>query len=203
MDRSVVVSRPNAPAELVLLFHGVGASAASLVPLAQVIARERPDAMVVSVDAAHPSSFGSGREWFSVAGITEANRPARIAEAMPDFLRTVRHWQDAAGVEPGQTTLVGFSQGAIMALESTQAEVVAHRIVALSGRFAQPPRHAPAGVAFRFIHGADDPVIDANFSVQAAATLRSLGADATAQIVPALGHGIDGRVARLLLESLA
>lgn len=202
MDASVVVARPQAPGRLVLLFHGVGASAAGLLPLAQLVAAQLPDAMVVSVDAAHPSSFGAGREWFSVAGVTESNRPARIAAALPGFERAVRKWQGEAGLGPRQTTLVGFSQGAIMSLEATQSLDLAQRVVAISGRFADTPKRAPAGVVFRFVHGANDPVIDAGFSVRAAATLRSLGADAQADIVPGLAHGIDERAARLVLQAL-
>lgn len=202
-NASVIVSRPANPASLELLFHGVGSSATNLVPLARLVAAHRPEAMVVSVSAAHPSHFGAGREWFSVAGITEENRPGRIAQAMPAFETAVAHWQAHAGVGPAQTTLVGFSQGAIMSLEATQATALAGRVIALSGRFAQAPRRAPAGVVFRFIHGALDKVIDSRFSIDAAERLHALGADATAQIVPGLAHGIDERVARGVLEALA
>lgn len=201
---SIVVARSAAPQQLVLLFHGVGSSAASLVPLGRRIARERPQALVVSVDAARPSSLGSGgREWFSVAGVTEANRPERIAGAMPAFDGAVRHWQAEAGRDASATTLVGFSQGAIMSLESTQGAVLAQRVIAIAGRFAEPPRRAPADVSFRFVHGLDDPVIEARFSVQAAESLRALGGDASAQLVPGLGHGIDDRATTLVLQALA
>jgi phospholipase/carboxylesterase len=202
MSSSVVVARPPAPRGLILFFHGVGASAEGLVLLAQQVARHAPDAMVVSVDAPHASSFGAGRQWFSVAGITEENRAGRIAAAMPEFESVVRSWQGEAGLGPQQTTLVGFSQGAIMALESTQGTLLAARVIAMSGRFAQPPRRAPAGVVFRFIHGDSDPVIAASFSAQAAEALRARGADARARIIPGLGHGIDARAAAALLEYL-
>lgn len=202
-DGSIVIASPANPQELVLLFHGVGASAAGLVPLGQLIAREHTRAMVVSVDAAHPSSFGSGRQWFSVAGVTEQDRPARVAAAMPAFEREVRRWQQQAGVGPLATSLVGFSQGAIMSLESTQGADLAHRVVSVSGRFAQAPRRAASTVAYRFVHGDSDPVIDARFSVEAAEALRRLGADATVQLVPGLGHGIDARAARAIIEALS
>jgi len=202
-DSSVIVAQPADPAALVLLFHGVGSSAASLVPLARLIARQQPHAMVVSVSGPHPSSFGAGWEWFSVAGITEENRPSRIAGAMPSFERAVAKWQAEAGVGTSQTTLIGFSQGAIMSLEATQVTDLAARVIGLAGRFGQPPRRAPAGMVFRFIHGEIDPVIDPRFSVEAAKRLRALGADAKAQIVPGLAHGIDERAATLVLEALA
>lgn len=201
-DGSIVVARPQAPRALVLLFHGVGSSPANLAPLAQLIARQQPHAMVVSVEGAHPASSGAGREWFPVAGVTEANRPERVAAALPSFQSAVRKWQAEAGVGAAATTLVGFSQGAIMSLEATQAADLARRVIGISGRFAQPPRQAPAGVTFRFVHGESDPVIPARFSAEAADRLRSLGADASAQLVPGLAHGIDDRAARAVLQAL-
>ena len=34
-----------------------------------------------------PADLGGGWQWFSVRGVTEDSRPARIAEAMPSFVR--------------------------------------------------------------------------------------------------------------------
>ena len=112
-EGSIVISHPQQPTQLVLLFHGVGSSADNLVPLGRAIAQARPEAFVVSVNGPHPSTRGSGREWFSVVGITEQSRPERVAKAMPLFLDAVGHWQKASGIGPSGTALVGFSQGAI------------------------------------------------------------------------------------------
>ncbi len=49
-----------------------------------------PPAWVVSVRSPDPCDQGSGWQWFSVRGVTENSRPARIAEAMPVFVRSVR-----------------------------------------------------------------------------------------------------------------
>lgn len=204
-DSSVIVAQPPAPARLILLFHGVGASAANLVPLGDVVAAHCPDAMVVSVDAPSPSTLGSGREWFSVVGVTEQDRPARIARALPLFHEAIAHWQGVSGVGPGSTTLIGFSQGAIMALESTQDDhaASASRVIALAGRFAVPPRRAASGVRFHFIHGSADGVIAVQFGSDGARGLQQLGGSATFDLVPGLGHGIDARAAGLVLGHLA
>jgi phospholipase/carboxylesterase len=200
---SVVVARPSNASQLILLFHGVGSSAANLVPLGRHIADALPNAMVVSVDGAHPSSMGGGREWFSVAGVTETNRPARVAQALPAYLAQVEQWQTDAGLGPSQTSLVGFSQGAIMSLEATQLSPLAQCVVAVAGRFAEPPRMAPVGVKYRFVHGEVDGVIASRFSLDAVEQLRELGADAQAHLVPGLGHGINAEAAQRVLEALA
>lgn len=204
-DASIVIARPQSASRLVLLFHGVGSSAANLVPLGEAIARAQPDAVVVSVDGPHASTLGSGREWFSVVGITEQNRPQRIAEVMPLFLQTIEQWQRESGIGPDRTVLVGFSQGAILALESTQVETTAAsagRVIALAGRLAVPARRAPQGVVVHLIHGEDDRVVPAGASAQAAQELSALGAQVTLDLLPGVGHGIDGRAVGLLLGSL-
>ena len=127
-------SPPQRPRELVLLFHGVGSDAESLRPLGDALRGTLNHAWIVSVRSPEASELG-GWQWFSVQGITEANRPVRVAAAMPRFVETVRHWQREAGVDAAATTLIGFSQGAIMALESTQqGQPLARRVIAIAGR---------------------------------------------------------------------
>lgn len=198
----LVLHRPTAPArQLVLLFHGVGASPEGFAGLAPALARD--DRWVVAVRSPFASDFGAGWQWFSVQGVTETNRSERIAAVLPRFADTVRRWQAHTGLTAQQTVLAGFSQGAIMSLASTQTgDPLAARVVALSGRFALPPQQAPAGVVWRFIHGAQDPVIPAAFSTDAAAQLQALGADALAHVLPGLGHGIDPRALDLLAGAL-
>lgn len=206
-EGSVRVAWPQDSDELVLLFHGVGSSAQDLAPVGQVLAQARPRATVVSVEAPHRSQTGRGKEWFSVVGITEDQRPQRIAQAMPLFLDAVRHWQGRSGIGPQRTVLLGFSQGAIMSLESTQAalqsEEAAHTVIALAGRFAQPVRRAAPEVRVHLIHGDSDGVVMPRWSIEAESQLRALGGQVSLHLVPGLGHGIDARALRHVTELLA
>jgi phospholipase/carboxylesterase len=206
MPDALVVHRPDGgtPKQLVLLFHGVGSDPRSLVPLGRRLAREFPQAAITSVPGPVVSDLGQGLQWFSVRGVTEENRPARVAEAMPRFVEAVQQQQAAAGVGPEQTILVGFSQGAIMALDSARlGHRLAARIVALAGRFSEPPAAVPAGIAFHLLHGADDPVIPARQCEQAAQVLAALGAQVTADVLPATGHAIPPAMEELLARRLA
>ena len=111
---------------------------------------------------------------------------------MPRFAQTVREWQQASGVDTARTTLIGFSQGAIMALESTQTDrPPAGRVIALSGR---PPRVAPMVTRVHLIHGDADRVMPVHLAEDALAQLQALGGQATLDRFPGLGHGIDSRV---------
>ena len=204
MDNAIMVQMPEHQAQqLVLLFHGVGSTPEGMVPIGRSLAEAFPQAAVVSVRSPEPSDFGQGFQWFSVAGITEDNRAERIAHAMPQFVQTVRAWQAHTGVADQGTLLVGFSQGAIMALESTQSGApLAGRVVSLSGRFGQDPDVVPATTVLHFFHGKTDAVIHYGFTVRAAERLVRLGADVTADVLPHLGHEVNDAVVEKLLERL-
>lgn len=200
-ETSIILQQPASADELVLLFHGMGATAQSMAPLGSLLAQYSPRSVVVSVQAPHRSHLGQGAEWFSMAGITESNRPARIAHAMPLFLDTVRYWQRAFAVGSHETTLVGFSQGAIVSLHAMLQSIEdggAGRVFAVAGRFATEPEYAPDDVRFHLIHGEQDTVIPAQYSIQAARSLNSLGASVSIDLLSGLGHGVDGRMAHLI-----
>lgn len=199
MQTDLILQRPQASdnAELLLLFHGVGSSAEDLAPLGQALASQQPSAWVISIRSPDRSDLSQGWQWFSVQGVNEANRLGRVASAMPAFVERIRAWQSATGVAPLNTTLVGFSQGAIMALESTQLSCVsrnAARVVAIAGRFAQPPRINPENVAVHLLHGEQDQVMPIRLAMEAERELLSLGASPTLDRFAGLGHGIDARV---------
>ena len=204
MSDSIIVAKPDGQAQqLMLLLHGVGSTASDLVPLGRVLAEEFPAAFIVSIAAPEPSHVPGGRQWFSVMGIDDDNRPERIAAAMPAFVDTVRHWQQQAGVGTDAVALVGFSQGGIMALESTRDRpAIAGRVVSIAGRFAKLPETPNPATTLHMFHGKADPVIPYGFTVEAAQHLVTIGADVTADVIPHVGHQIDPDIAALLIERL-
>jgi phospholipase/carboxylesterase len=201
---SIVVQRaPARPQQLILLFHGVGATPDALLPLGRRVASEFAQATVVSVAAPQASDISSGRQWFSVQGVTEANRAERVAAIMPAFLAEVRAWQQAEDVTATATALVGFSQGAIMALEATRASPTpAGRVVAIAGRFATLPAHAATHTTLHLIHGKSDPVIPYRHTIEAAEHLIGLGGDVTADVLPFVGHEVNADIVDVMLERL-
>ena len=194
------------PDLLFLLFHGVGANAEHMAVLAQRLAQEYPQAAVLCIDA--PDAFdaapaGDGRQWFSIQGIDDANRPARVAAALPRFVATVRALQLRFAMDWPRTALFGFSQGAIMALEAAQAESeLAGRVLAFSGRYAALPDHAPRDTCVHLLHGMDDRVMPYAASVEAARQLVALGADVTADVLPDIGHELDPRLIERAIDQL-
>ena len=196
-----VVQRPDNPAQLLLLFHGVGDNPVAMGQIGSWFAPLFPDAVIVSVGGAE--SVGAGRQWFSVEGICEENRQQRVDVIMPTFIETVRYWQQQTGVRPQATALIGFSQGAIMALESIKASAgLASRVIAFNGRYATLPTSASTSTTIHLIHGGEDRVIDLSWAVAAQEALLALGGDVTLDIVEDLPHAIDDRSMQFALDRL-
>jgi phospholipase/carboxylesterase len=119
---------------------------------------------------------------------------------MPAFQALIEQLQKISGVAAENTILIGFSQGSIMALESTQhAPRLAGQVIAFSGRFASAPAIAPTGTAIHLIHGDADQVISIEHSRNAARQLQSLGANVSFDVEPGMSHGIDARMISLAL----
>lgn len=198
-----VVQSPSAPAQqLLLLFHGVGDNPVAMGQIGSWFAPLFPQALIVSIGGIEPCG-PTGRQWFSVQGVTEENRQQRVDAAMPAFIDTVRYWQKESGVSPLATALIGFSQGSIMSLESTKASPdLASRIIAFNGRFATLPTKASTNTTVHLIHGGDDRVIDLAYAVKAQETLLEVGGDVTLDIVDDLGHAIDDRSMQFALDHL-
>ncbi|MGB9093783.1 MAG: esterase, partial [Gallionella sp.] len=89
------------------------------------------------------------------------------------------------------TALIGFSQGAIMALEFSIAhEGGVGRVLSFSGRFATLPEKAPELTTLHLLHGENDSVIPVAHAYAAYARLTELQGDATLDIASSVGHEI-------------
>ncbi len=204
MSDSLVIQKPAVASRLVLLYHGVGSRPESMMTLGRWLADNLDRAMVVAVAAPFRFDIGEGLQWFSIKGVTEANRLERIEAVIPLFVESVRSWQKEANVEAGDTAIIGFSQGAIMSLSSTQlvAEPLATQVVSLSGRFAIEPQYKPQGTSIHFLHGKADPVIPVTHAEQGYSWLDALGASTTLDTFNGLAHNINHEESVRLLEIL-
>lgn len=185
---------------LVVFLHGVGASGRDLAPLAQDWRNVLPDTAMSFPDGPAPFDLGpTGRQWFSVNGVTTANRPQRVAEAAVAFDRVLNEEIAWAGILPESLVLVGFSQGSIMALDAVATgRWRPMAVVGYAGRLTRRP--APSGVApdtpVLLVHGAADPVIAVEELDAAAQALREAGIAVDTFVEPGVGHTITGIGAR-------
>jgi phospholipase/carboxylesterase len=184
------------------MFHSAGAEPQSLAPLGELLGSRFRKTWVVSVAAQPKGSAPGGREWFARQGLTEENQGLRVTGALPGFVAAVRRWQATTCIVAAQTYLLGFSQGAIMVLESTQtSQQLCAGAVCVAGRLVRPPRIKPR-CSIKLIHGDADSVIPHQLALEAKASLASLGSEVAVDLVPFLRHQIDARVADRIVQQL-
>jgi phospholipase/carboxylesterase len=181
---------------LVVLCHGVGADGHDLIDLGPSWAGAVPDAAFAAPDAPFPYDMAPfGRQWFSLAIRTPALAEQGVRIAAPLLDAFIDAELARRGLPPGAYALMGFSQGAMMALfVGLRRKTAPRAILAFSGALVAPGSLA-AEIANRapvlLVHGADDDVVPAALSHAAEAALAAAGVPVEAHYRPGLGHGID------------
>lgn len=189
--RTVAPTGPRT--HLVVVLHGVGADADDLLPVARALSSALPGAEWLSPDGFQPfAGGGSGRQWFSLQGITEQNRAARVKVAAEDVARWIDAELQQRKLGWNQLVLVGFSQGSMLS-----HWLAVHRnpaaVIAFSGRFADDDATAKTTTPVLIVHGSADGVIPVASAGEARAALEARGARVTVSIHPGLAHGIDNQ----------
>lgn len=109
----------------------------------------------------------------------------------------------ASGLVRGRPILVGYSQGAVVALEvSLRSPEVVGEVVAIGGYL--PPSHVPQELvehaATHVLFGAQDRVMSSKVSRRQVEHLRSLGFLIDADPFPGQGHGLSPKMRRAAVQ---
>jgi phospholipase/carboxylesterase len=179
---------------LVILLHGVGSNGHDMLSLANLWQNDLPMDSFEAPDAPNSFDHGAGFQWFSVNGVTTENRASRIVSARKSFNTLIDNLVAKHQLRDRleRVVLVGFSQGAIMALDAmATGRWPVGAVVSLSGRLASPEPLTPAAkTPVLLLHGADDAVIAATETTHAAKILKTYGVSTESHIYPGLGHSI-------------
>lgn len=192
------------PDSIVVLIHGYGANGEDLLSLGKSWSALLPNTLFVAPDGPTKSEVNiSGNQWFSLEDwdpdqqLTKDNisrMMGEIQELTPSFNQYLDELLQTHGLPPEKLALVGFSQGAMLALHIGLHRPLCAGVLAYSGAFLEDLKEAKvAHPPVLLIHGADDQVLFPVFSQIAKGRLESLGTSVTLSILPDLDHSIDGR----------
>ena len=189
----------RARAALVLI-HGRGATAESMLPLTEAIGR--PGFAYLVPQAA-------GNRWYPHSFLRPiADNEPHLSSALA-LVSEVLSRIETAGVPLDRTVLLGFSQGACLALEFAARNARRYGgLVGLSGGLIGPdgtPRDYPGSLAGTPVFlGCSD--VDAHIPKErvllSAEVLRRLGGDVTARLYPGMGHTINADEIAFVAEML-
>lgn len=183
----------GSPQQVVILLHGFGASGSDLVPLAAAWRDRLPNAMFILPDAPEPlPGYPMGRQWFPLTDLSLAEITSGLAVVAPTVRSFVDRTLTDLALAPADIALVGFSQGAMIALEvglSHASRIAA--IVAYSGLLARAPRNrAGAYPPVLLGHGAKDTLVPPAALGHAESALAAAGVSVETMLEAELGHGI-------------
>jgi len=215
MNKAVEISGPshapasgNAPQQLVVLCHGVGADGQDLIGLAPYFAKVLPDAMFIAPNAPEAYDMAPiGHQWFSLDEATAETRLAGTQSAAPMLNAFIDQNLKSLGLDDSRLALVGFSQGTMMALhvalrrEKQMAGVIGYsgalvgEGLLLSEVTSRPP--------VLLVHGAMDDIVPPDSLDHAARALAMAGVTVTSEMRPNLGHGLDDRGIMIGMDFLA
>ena len=198
MSSSVLIDGPRLapvsgrrPQSLVILLHGYGSNGEDLIGLASHWRHTLLDTFFVAPDAPEPCPDAPGGfQWWPV-WTTERTVGVRAAAApLNAFIdaELSRH-----GLDETKLVLVGFSQGAMLALhvaprrKQQVAGVVAYSGMLISADAEELITRPP----ILLVHGDADPMVPVAGLHHAQASLVGAGFDVKTSVRPGLGHSID------------
>ncbi len=189
----------NKPKKLVVFLHGYGANGADLFSLSSILSSILPDAEFISPDAPEICEISNlGRQWFSIDKI-----PHGAIQATKKFLGFLRDEADKLSLNFKDLILIGFSQGAMMSLQSLLSnETVFKGIIAFSGGISKDnilscknlivnKKHINMSTPVILIHGVNDEIVPFSTQKVTKKLLSNIGFTIETTACKDLGHSIN------------
>ena len=199
------IQTPAKAAQLIVLLHSKHGKPSDMQALGEALATAFPQAQVLAPQAPLGSgAAGGGRAWFEAEPHEDRFAESELKHAVRDLGQRMAAWQAQAGVGRAETALIGFGQGATLALQSTcLTEPWADRVLALAGAFAQRPVDLRYLGSIHLLHGKQDALTHWKTVLDDAYCLRASGVDMTAEILPLIGHELHPSLIDKTLERLS
>ncbi len=180
---------------LIVLLHGYGADGNDLIGLGRAWQSRFPDAAFAAPDAPERAPGSPGYQWFALTNLNPEETERGVEAAAPALDAFIDAELKAQNVAPENLALLGFSQGAMMALHvGLRRKVPPVSILSYSGLLAgRAPMPAPGGVypPVFLSHGDSDQVVPPQMLFLAAGALMQIGAEIDWHLARETGHGID------------
>lgn len=178
---------------LVILFHGYGSNGENLIDLGYAWQALLPETAFIAPNAPTPCEMGGGGwQWFSLQEKTTDLLQERLRSVQNSVRAYVEGQAKHYNVHMADVALVGFSQGAMLAVHQG---IYAHRhcagVVGFSGGFATDESLEQKGYPKVLLcHGEADEVVPVDFSRQGYKELKTLRAQPELLLSPKTGHEI-------------
>ncbi|WP_417276293.1 esterase [Castellaniella sp.] len=186
-DPLSIIPTDAPPAQLFVVLHGESANPAQVLQLVAALRQAFPSSAIIQPYG--PFGAAEKRRWIVNSTPTAHQYVELIAQAGAALAQEITRWQQQHGVNGEQTAVVGFSEGAAVALEAVSTVPrLAGRALLFSTRFASLPEGIPHTVTLHLLHGGADTIAPASQAHQVHARLAELEGDVTLDIASNVGH---------------
>ena len=188
--------------QLVVILHGYGADGNDLIEIGRQWQPLFPDAAFIAPHAHEPCAMAPmGRQWFALTDRNPHERWSGAVSARTVIDPFVDAELAALGVDDSNLAIVGFSQGAMMALHvGLRRRTAPAAILAFSGTLVGPEHIGEATARdaagqtppILLVHGSHDEVVPVQSLFSSSQQLAEAGIPCQWHLAIGLGHGIDG-----------
>ncbi len=187
----------NKPVEnLVILLHGWGASGDNLIEVGKAMSKFLPTSLFIAPNAPFKRE-NYGYQWFSLEDRSESTMLTGAKDAAVILNNFIDTKLKSFGFSDKQLSLVGFSQGAMLALYTSLRRLYpCSSVVAYSGRLIAPSKLSEELCSkpnICIVHGIDDEVVPFTAFEVATETLTNSGVDVEGHPLSGIGHSISDK----------
>jgi phospholipase/carboxylesterase len=198
LDGPHLAPRSGKAKQMVIFLHGYGANGDDLLNIGEEWGDELPDAVFLSPHAPDVCEMSAmGYQWFSIREIDNKTfEREKVIEAVAPVLSAyideqLQKW----GVPESQLAVVGFSQGAMMAMYTMpRRKTPCAAVIGYSGILLDAAGLSQPGIVkmpVLAIHGDADGVVPPKYLSAVQDGFSAAGFDVETLMRPGLAHGID------------
>lgn len=179
--------------KLVVFIHGYGASGDNLLGIASYWQDLLPPTLFVAPNAPESCEINQlGYQWFGLPDLSPLNIRSGLDRAGPIFANYLQNLMTIYQLSPQDVALVGFSQGAMLALETVFLIPNLAGVIGYSGLFL-PPKNVlstPPKTKIFLAHGTFDAIVPYTALLHAEPALKSYGLSVQSHTCHGLDHSI-------------
>ena len=202
---SYVSSKESDIQKAVIMLHGYGSNGNDLISLAPIVAKKMPNTIFYSPDA--PIKFEYGYKWFDLDNFADASvyehfdylqeltkKAKTVLPTIFDFINKIKQEHN---LKSNQITLMGFSQGGLLALMSgllykgCLSGVIGASAIPVSINSALSLDEVKNKPPVLLTHGMADDVVSFVGMQISQNTLKNIGCEVKTYAVPGMGHQVD------------
>ena len=203
------------PRSVLVVFHGYGATAEDLLPLAPSFAqamhedtRETVQVFLQAPDTCSIEGHAVGRAWFPLRLLSFEEIVSGLRQVEDSVKEALEEIRAHYAVSAQRIALFGFSQGGMVALQAAcNAEHAWLATVGVATRLVLSPDLqdcAPSrSTPLMMVHGEEDEIVPFQQGLKTASLLREKGYNLTWLARPKMGHAIDETTLQSACDFLA